>query len=197
MTTQYRILIDLNRCTGCNACIVACKQEYDLPPGMNAIPGSKGFSFIRVECIGPEGEYPALSMYYQPILCMHCANPPCLKACLPEAIYQQSDGLVLIDAEKCTTCEACLKACPYDALFLDSEQGVARKCTWCVHRIHQNQPPACAAACNAGAIAFGNVADPGSKISKTHKEGADSYFVLKPERETEPSINYLRFTKTH
>ena len=172
MTTQCGILIDLNKCTGCNACIVACKQEFDLPPRMNALPGTKGFSFIRVECIGPEGEYPALSMYYQPILCMHCANPPCLEACLPEAIYKQSDGLVLIDSENCTACEACLEACPYDAVCLDSEQGVARKCNLCLHRILGSQHPACAAACNAGAIDFGNVADPASEISKTHRESA-------------------------
>ena len=186
------MLIDLNRCTGCNACIVACKQENDLPPRLNDLQGAKGFSFIRVECHGPEGEHPDLSMYYLPRLCMHCADPHCVEACSAEAIHKQADGLVLFDREKCIACEACLDACPYEAIFMDREQGVARKCTLCTHLIQQGKRPACVAACNAGAMLFGNVADPKSEISRTIKKHAGSCFVLKSELETGPSIHYLR-----
>ena len=192
VTNQYGMLIDLNRCTGCNACIVACKQENDLPPRLNDLQGAKGFSFIRVECHGPEGEYPDLSMYYLPKLCMHCADPPCVEACSAEAIYKQTDGPVLFDKEKCIACEACLEACPYEAIFMDREQEVARKCTFCIHLIQQGKRPACAAACNAGAMLFGNVADPKSEISRTIKKHAGSCFVLKSELETGPSIHYIR-----
>lgn len=184
------MLIDLNRCTGCGACVVACKKEYDLPPTLDSRPGTKGFSFIKVACIGPEGEYPELWMYHMPILCMHCENPPCLDSCPTEAIYRQADGLVLIDGQKCTACETCIETCPYDAVSLDSEQGVARKCTLCAHRRHRGQRPACAAACNAGAIVCGNITDPGSEISTAVKEGAGRCFVLKPELETGPTIRY-------
>ena len=191
MTSQYGMLIDLNRCTGCNACIVACKQENDLPPGLDAPPGTEGIAFIRVETIGPQGEYPELSMYFQPIPCMHCANPPCLEACPVEAISKQADGLVLIDRDACTACEACVEACPYDAVCMDAEKETARKCDLCAHRIQQNQQPACVAACNAGAMIFGDMADPASNVSKLIKKHAGSCFVLKPELKTEPSILYL------
>ena len=187
------MLIDLNKCTGCNACIVACKQEFDLPPGMNALPGTKGFSFIRVECIGPAGEYPALSMYYQPILCMHCADPPCVEACPAEAICKQTNGLVRIDKEACTGCAACLPACPYDMICLDSDQEVARKCDLCAHLIEQGHLTACAAACNGGAMISGDLGDEKSDISRSREESGKDCFVLKPENETHPSIYYIEF----
>ncbi len=195
MTTQCGILIDLNKCTGCNACIVACKQEFDLPPRMNALPGTKGFSFIRVECIGPEGEYPALWMYYQPIFCMHCADPPCVEVCPAEAIYKQTNGLVLIDKEACTGCEACLPACPYDVICMDNDQEIARKCDLCKHLIEQGHPPACAAACNGGAITSGDLGDEKSDISRSREGAGKDCFVLKSETETRPSIYYLEFRK--
>ena len=177
MKTQYGLLINLNKCTGCNACIVACKQEFDLPPRMDALPGSSGFSFIRVACIGPVGEYPLLSMHYQPILCMHCADPPCVESCPVEAIYKQTNGLVLIDKEACTGCAECLSACPYDVICLDGDQEVARKCDLCEHRIEQGHTPACAAACNAGAMTFGDLGDEKSDISRSRAEAGKDCFV--------------------
>ena len=195
MGKQFGMLIDLNRCTGCNACIIACKQENDLPPKLDAIPGSQGFSYIRVEPIGPEGNYPELSMYYLPTPCMHCANPPCIEACPTEVIYKLNDGIVLIDEEACTACEACLDACPYDAISMDDEQEVARKCTLCSHLTDRGNQPACAAACNAGAMLFGDVADSNGDISRTINESKENCFVLKPEMNTGPSIHYLKLRK--
>jgi len=195
MVRKYGMVIDLNRCTGCNACIVACKQENDLPPSWDALPGSMGFSYVRVDVMGPEGEYPDLSLYYLPTLCMHCANPPCAEVCPTEAIYKREDGPVLINEKDCNGCKACLTACPYDVLSMDSEQGIAQKCTLCVHLIDQDHQPACAAACNAGAIIFGNVGDTKTEISRTIKEAGDNCLVLKPEMETGPSIYYLELRK--
>lgn len=195
MVRQYGMLIDLNRCTGCNACIIACKQENDLPPRLDAVPGSTGFSYIRVEVVGPEGEYPDLSQYYLPVPCMHCANPACLEICPTEAIYKRADGLVLINESECTGCEECLTACPYDAISMDGERNVARKCTLCAHLIDQGDQPACVRACNAGAIIFGNLADMESEISRDIKEAGDRSYVLKPEMGTEPSVYYVKFGK--
>lgn len=193
MVARYGILIDLNRCTGCNACIVACKQENDLPPRLDDPPGSTAFSFIRMECVVPEGEYPDLSMYYLPKLCMHCADPPCVESCPAEAIYKRTDGLVLIDKEMCTGCEACIETCPYDVICIDSNQEIAQKCTLCEHLIDQGHQPACVAACNGGALVFGNLADMYSEISRSIGEAGESCFVLDPEMETQPSIYYLEF----
>ena len=189
---QYGMLIDLKRCTGCNACIITCKQEHDLPPKIDALPGSIGLSYIRVLTVGPEGEYPDLSLYYHPMLCMHCANPPCIEACPTGAIYKREDGVVLIKEEECDGCEACLTACPYDALNMDGEQGIAKKCTFCAHLIDQGQQPACALACNAGAIIFGNLDDPDSELFQAIRAAGDDSFVIKPEAGTQPSIHYFK-----
>jgi Fe-S-cluster-containing dehydrogenase component len=195
MKKQFGMVMDLNRCTGCNACIIACKQENDLPPKLDAVPGSVGFSFIRVECIGPQGEYPELSMYYRPIPCMHCTHPPCIEVCPTEAISKRDDGIVLIDPDACTACEACLDECPYNVICMDSAQAVARKCTFCVDRIDRGQPPACVAACNAGAMMFGNLTDPNDDIARVINTGHDDCFILKPEMETRPAVYYLGFRK--
>lgn len=189
------MLIDLNRCTGCKACIVACKQENDLPPRLDAPPGSKGFSYIRVDVVGPEGEYPDLSQYYLPVPCMHCANAPCMKACPTAAIYRRDDGLVLINAAECTRCEECLGACPYEAISIDAGEDIARKCTLCEHLIDRDQQPACVSACNAGAMTFGNLADGEAGISRAIREAGDKRYIFKREMGTDPSVYYIRFGK--
>ena len=77
MTKRHGLVIDLERCIGCDTCIIACKLENGLGKG----------SGIRVETIGgshrdsPEGQYPQLSMHFLPIPCMHCEKPPCQDAC--------------------------------------------------------------------------------------------------------------------
>jgi tetrathionate reductase subunit B len=193
MTKQYGMLIDIKRCMGCDACIVACKQENDLPPKLDAIPGTTGFSFIRVETIGPEGEYPDLSsMSYRPITCMHCADPPCIPACPTEAIQKRDhDGIVLIDDKTCDGCESCIPECPYDVIQIDPENEIARKCTFCVDLIDQGRSPACVDACSGGAMFFGDINDPAGKISQIIQENKEHCYSLKPEMETGPSVTYL------
>ena len=193
MDRRYGMLIDLKRCTGCKACIVSCKQENDLPPKLDAVPGSIGFSYIRVDWVGPEGEYPDLSQYYLPVPCMHCVNAPCIETCPTQAIHRSVDGVVLINDGECTGCGECIEACPYEAISMDGELNIARKCNLCGHLIERDQQPACVSACNAGAIAFGNLSDRESEISRAIQEGGDQICILKPEMGTEPSVYYLKF----
>jgi Fe-S-cluster-containing dehydrogenase component len=86
---------------------------------------------------------------------MHCEDPPCLEACPEEgAIRQRPDGIVLVDIEKCTGCQACAVACPYDAIRFNPDDGHAEKCTLCYHRIDRGLEPFCSKECIWGAIQF-------------------------------------------
>jgi len=184
MARQYGLVIDLERCIGCHTCTIACKLENGLEKG----------SWVRVETIGgphrdtPSGEHPRLSMHFVPFLCMHCEQPPCREACPLEAIYKRDDGIVLIDEEKCDGCQACLPACPYDALLYDVGKNVVRKCTLCAHRLEEGLEPFCVICCETEAMYFGDVNDPDSEVSKIINR--KSAAVIKQEKGTKPAVYY-------
>lgn len=192
MVKQYAMLIDLDRCLGCFSCTVACKQENDLPPGIEAVPGTRGALWNRVSAVGPEGVFPNISMYYLPIMCMHCSNPPCVEACSLQAIYKREDGIVLITKDKCNGCQECIAACPYQTLYFDPEQQVVSKCTLCVHRIDNGLEPACVTACSGKAMVFGDLRNSNSKIAYAILLGGDKVFILKPEMRTGPAVRYVK-----
>ncbi len=185
MKKRYGMVIDLERCTGCRACTVACKIENGMEQGTG----------IRVETVGgamrdtPRGEYPELSMGFLPVACMHCERPPCRDACPTQAIYQRSDGAVLIDESLCNGCQECLAACPYDALVYDEGKALVRKCSLCSARLEQGLDPYCSVCCGYGAIFFGDLGDPQSTVSQLASRGG--VYTLKPESKTGPAICYL------
>src|SRR3972149_6428469 len=100
-------VIDLEKCIGCQSCVVACKQHNAQPQGTwwNRVltPGSK------INQVAPEKG----KMYFLPVTCQHCKNPPCVKVCPVDATYSAEDGAVLIDFERCIGCRYCITACPY------------------------------------------------------------------------------------
>ena len=100
---HYGMVIDLDRCTGCRACMIACKVE-------NNTPQAKLWMYVfRFE----EGEYPYTRVWFMPRPCMHCHNAPCVKVCPVGARYKREDGLVATDWERCIGCRYCEVACPY------------------------------------------------------------------------------------
>jgi len=101
--TRYGMVIDLDRCMGCRACMEACKVE-------NATPESSFFMYVfRFE----QGEYPASRVSFLPRPCMHCDNAPCVKVCPVGARYKREDGIVATDWDRCIGCRYCEVACPY------------------------------------------------------------------------------------
>ena len=154
---QWAIIIDKEECIGCYACAVACKLEHNLPPYPVHPPlgNPKGPELIRVVHLGPEPHDDGIHQYFQPILCMHCADAPCIKACPCSAIYRDIEtGIVLVDKHECTGCRSCLEVCPYGApQFYDDR---AYLCDLCIHRIgarrQKGRYTACEAACPARAI---------------------------------------------
>lgn len=184
MAERYGLVIDLDRCTGCQTCAVACKMEN----GLDHVSG------IRVDTAGgtrpdtPGGTYPNLRMHYLPIACMHCSEPPCLPSCPTEAIYRRQDGIVLIDEAKCDGCQVCLQACPYDVLTYDSENDKVWKCTLCAHRVDRGLQPFCVLCCEMEAMFFGDMNDRSSQVSKLAEQR--KAHVLQPESGAKPAVYY-------
>lgn len=183
MSKRLGLVIDQERCIGCEACSVACRLENS----------SSGY-WIRVETQGgsekdtPSGVFPNLVMNFLPRLCNHCANPPCVKACPEEALQKRDDGIVIIDQDLCTGCQTCLSECPYNIIVFNEESNLAEKCNLCAHRIDQGLEPFCVVCCEGQAIFYGDLNDPNSIVSQLISKGIA--FHLNPEKGTDPSVYY-------
>lgn len=177
---RWGMVIEVERCIDCKACMVACKVE-------NLVPHGKHRNWVGR--IGPTGTFPVLGLRFEPGNCMHCENPPCQRVCPTGATYRREDGLVLVNFEKCIGCRYCMQACPYDARFFDEHRGVADKCSFCVHRLDAGQPPACVETCVGGARHAGDLNDPQSEVSRLL--AANSHRVIYEEAGTGPAIYYI------
>ncbi|MBI2431746.1 MAG: 4Fe-4S dicluster domain-containing protein [Candidatus Hydrogenedentes bacterium] len=136
---------DAGRCIGCRSCFVACKAE-------NSTPLRTDWRFVVERTTG---RFPTPKREFISLACNHCDEPACIKSCPVDAISKRaSDGVVLIDQEKCVGCRYCVAACPYGAPRVDTDTNKVSKCTMCVHRLDAGLLPACALACVTGAIQF-------------------------------------------
>jgi Fe-S-cluster-containing dehydrogenase component len=201
LAKQLALVIDLNVCVGCHACVTSCKQwntSGSAGPLADERPyaaNPTGTFFNRVQTY-EAGAFPATETIHFPKSCLHCEDPPCVPVCPTGASYKRKeDGIVLVDYDKCIGCKYCAWACPYGARELDEERQVMTKCTLCVDRIYDEQlpkedrKPACVKACPTGARLFGDVKDPDSEVSRAIRERGG--YQLMPEWETQPANQYL------
>ncbi len=171
---RWGLLIDTTKCaTGCTDCVGACNAENGLDPGLSPTSAQ----WIRKVEIKQIKTGRAQSL---PVMCQHCAEPPCVDVCPTGASFKRADGIVLVDRHSCIGCRYCVMACPYKARSFVHEpltnqkpdvprgKGCVEGCTLCVHRIDKGGTPACVEACaKAGhnAMLFGDLNDPASAIS--------------------------------
>ena len=152
---QWGMAIDLDRCTGCEACVVACAAENNVPTaGEDQAAMGRAKHWIRVDRYY-EGEFPDIKVRYRPVLCQHCDNAPCEPVCPVYATYQNAEGLNVQVNSRCIGTRYCAVNCPYTVRFFDwfapewdapldlqlnpdvsvRPVGVVEKCTFCAHRI--------------------------------------------------------------
>jgi len=153
---RWGMVIDLAKCTGCQACVVACQAENNVPPS-NPEQAELGRSIHWMEILTfTEHEYPDVKIRFMPRPCMHCDNPPCTKVCPVKATYYSTEeGIVGQTDLRCIGCRYCTTACPYTLKsfnwykphwpeemknYLNPDvdvrpRGVVEKCTFCGHRL--------------------------------------------------------------
>lgn len=205
---RWAFVVDTLKCIGCGRCVAACKVENNVPqdPHFNRtwveryVIDDHGAAYVDSPEAGIRGfdSWP-INIKYQNIdvaksffvskLCNQCENPPCVQVCPVGATYNSEDGVILVNRSRCIGCGYCLMACPYGARFLDPNERVADKCTWCYHRISKGMDPACVEVCPVGARMFGDPSDPDSKVAKALRENRID--VLKPNLGTRPQVFYI------
>ena len=214
--TKFVYAINLSLCNGNGKCVEACHQENNHDRATNQ-------SYIRVLEM-PKGTMdmahgnttythtvPAEGMFYLPVQCQQCDNPPCVHACPVQATWKEEDGIVVVDYNWCIGCRYCEAACPYharrfnwkkaeipaeevnpDQSYLSNRirpAGGVEKCTYCLHRTRRGRLPAFLEACPTGARVFGNILDPASEIHWLLKN--KRVFILKEQLGTEPAFFYF------
>ncbi len=142
MTRRAGFVVDLQRCTGCSACVVACRLEHGWP---SSAP------WRRVVALNAR-RYPNGPTWFVSLACHHCESPQCAKACPSGAYEQRRDGLVLHHEQLCLGCRYCEMACPFGAPHYDEGARVTRKCDFCRSRVDNGEMPACVAACPTRAL---------------------------------------------
>ncbi|HTT75338.1 MAG TPA: 4Fe-4S dicluster domain-containing protein [Candidatus Binataceae bacterium] len=175
---RYGFVIDHNRCIGCHACTVACKEEHNVPVGVFRT----WVKYIE------KGEFPDTSRHFGVMRCNHCDAAPCIEICPTRALFRRDDGIVDFDNSRCIGCKSCMQACPYDALYIDPNSNTAAKCNFCAHRVELNLEPACVIVCPTQAIIAGDLDDPQSNISR--RVATQKVAARKPQKGTKPKLFY-------
>lgn len=205
--TRLAMVIDLNKCVRCYACVYACIRENILRYGNGKIFYPPVENVIYYSRTRPFSVYDDNGNAIETVLaqCEHCEDPPCVEVCPTGASYISKDGVVLVDSNKCIQCGLCIVACPYGARTrltanFDGEPlhdyalkvGIPDKCTFCYHRKTDDNSlwtPACVEACAFNARIFGDLDNPQDPINEILN--SKKYVVPKIDFGTRPKVFYV------
>ncbi len=197
---RWGLLIDVAKCADdCQACVAACAEENGLGgSGPRDRPATDAQWIRKVKVTGGASD----GSFSLPLMCQHCANPPCVDVCPTGASFRRADGIVLVDKHICIGCRYCMMACPYKARsfvhqpvrgqksFAPRGMGTVESCTFCVHRVDRGETPACVEACaeTHRAMVFGDLNDPQSEISRQLKARAGT--KIRADLGLDPGVVY-------
>ncbi len=137
MEITRRVLVNVDRCTGCRSCLAACFYGHHGEPIVNYAEGPTGF----------------------PILCRQCEEPTCAPACPYGAMERDEHGVVRRNLPMCRACGSCVSACPFGSMRADMAGRRVAKCDLCCDRVLAGGRPRCVAACPSGALQFVEIAE--------------------------------------
>ena len=214
---RYGLLIDLRKFREDQSLgeriVKACHTIHNVPQFPNKKDEIKWIWMTHFENAFPEQPnlYTAeeTEEFQLPILCNHCDNPPCVRACPTQATIRNPEGIIMMDFHRCIGCRFCMAACPYGSrsfnwrdprpfIAKDTEnkdfptrtRGVVEKCNFCAERLRVGLLPACVEACGeTKAMVFGNLNDPNSEIRQMLKE--HHTIQRNPSLGTHPSVFYI------
>lgn len=185
---KWNLVIDVAKCFGCNACAVACHDEYydnDFP-GYSASMAKHGQRWIDI-LQREKGQVPMVEVAYLPVTCNHCDDAPCVKAARDGAITKRSDGIVIIDPVKAKGQRQLVGACPYGAIYWNEEQQLPQAWPFDAHLLDQGWTRTRASqVCPTQAIRTVHAED--EDMRKMVEE--EKLEVLHPEYKTRPRVYY-------
>ncbi len=192
---RYGMVIDIAKCSGCYNCFLACKDEHcghDYPGYSAAQPMTGQFWMNIIE--KERGQYPKVKLAYIPVPCRHCEDAPCVRSARDGAVYRRPDGIIIIDPEKAVGQEQIVSSCPYGVIYWNEEKNLPQKCTLCAHLLDEGwKEPRCVEMCPTGALAFGDLDDPDSEVSRLIASGAAE--SLHPEYGLKERVVYTGIPK--
>jgi len=201
---KFVMVVDLAKCKNARACVDACQEGHYL---------AKDHEWIKVYYMK---DAPQTAPYWFPRPCFHCDSPMCVSVCPVGATYKRSDGIVLVDSDRCIGCKFCMTGCPYSARIfhwkepeveqpdieyspetgVPAVEGTVGKCVWCADMLRKNKLPRCVSACPMGVIYFGDMVEDSVtngeetvRLSQLLEDRAGYRF--KEELGTNPGVYYL------